>query len=67
VSPRDAAANRALSGALERTGSAYAAAAEAVRANDETAYAAAERRVTRSQRAVQAALSDFEQLGYSLS
>ena len=67
VSPRDAAANRALGGALERTGSAYAAAAEAARANDAAGYAAAERRVTRSQRAVQAALSEFEQLGYSLS
>jgi predicted Ser/Thr protein kinase len=67
VSPRDAAANRALGGALERTGSAYAAAAEAARANNGAGYAAAERRVTRSQRAVQAALSEFEQLGYSLS
>jgi predicted Ser/Thr protein kinase len=67
VSPRDAAANRALGGALERTGSAYAAAAEAARGNNQAGYAAAERRVTRSQRAVQAALSEFEQLGYSLS
>jgi predicted Ser/Thr protein kinase len=67
VSPRDAAANRSLGGALERTGSAYAAAAEAARANDAAGYAAAERRVARSQRAVQAALSEFEQLGYSLS
>ena len=67
VSPRDAAANRALGGALERTGSAYAAAAEAARANNADGYAAAERRVTRSQRAVQAALNEFEQLGYSLS
>jgi hypothetical protein len=67
VSPRDAAANRSLGGALERTGSAYAAAAEAARANDQAAYAAAERRVTSSQRAVQAALREFEQLGYAVS
>ncbi len=67
VSPRDAAANRALAGALTRTGSAYASAADAARANDAAAYAAAERRVTRSQGQVRSALSDFEQLGYALS
>ncbi len=67
VSPRDAAANRALGGALERTGSAYAAAAEAARANDEGAYSAAEGRVTRGQGQIRAALRAFEQLGYALS
>jgi hypothetical protein len=39
----------------------------AARANNASGYAAAEGRVTRSQRAVQAALNEFEQLGYSLS
>jgi predicted Ser/Thr protein kinase len=67
VSPRDAAANRSLGGALERTGSAYAAAAEAARGNNEAAYSAAQNRVRRSQRAIEAALADFEQLGYALS
>ena len=67
VSPRDAAANRSLGGALERTGSAYAAAAEAARSNDEAGYTAAQRRVARSQRAIQAALGEFEALGYALS
>jgi hypothetical protein len=67
VSPRDGAANRALGRALEQTASAYAAAALAARADNAAGYAAAERRVTRSQRAVQATLSEFEQLGYSLS
>jgi hypothetical protein len=67
VSPRDAAANRGLAAAPERTGSAYAAAADAARANDEAAYSAAERRVRRSQSELRSALSEFEQLGYALS
>jgi hypothetical protein len=67
VSPRDAAANRSLSGALERTGNAFAAAAEAARANNAAGYSAAQDRVRRSQRAVDAALRDFESLGYALS
>jgi hypothetical protein len=67
VSPRDAAANRSLASALERAGSAYAAAAEAARANDADAYSAAQGRVRQSQRAVDAAVRDFEALGYTLS
>ena len=67
VSPRDAAANRSLGGALERTGSAYAAAAEAARSNNEAGYSAAQARVRRSQSAIQAALRDFTALGYTLS
>jgi predicted Ser/Thr protein kinase len=67
ASPRDGAANRSLAAALERTGLAYAAAAEAARANDEAAYDAAGRRVMRCQGEVRAALSQFERLGYVLS
>jgi predicted Ser/Thr protein kinase len=67
VSPRDAAANRSLGGALARTGSAYAAAAEAARSNDQAGYAAAQSRIRRSGQAVQAALGELEQLGYALS
>jgi predicted Ser/Thr protein kinase len=67
VSPRDAAANRSLGGALERTGSAYAAAAAAARSNNSAGYSAAQGRVRRSLRAVQAAMRDFTELGYTLS
>ena len=67
ASPADAAANRSLAAALERTGSAYAAAAEAARANDEAAYADAASAVSKAQSAVRRALDGFEQLGYVFS
>jgi predicted Ser/Thr protein kinase len=67
ASPRDASANRALAAAVERTGTAYAAAAEAARAKDAAAYSAAQRRVSRSGQQLQAALNAFERLGYVLS
>jgi predicted Ser/Thr protein kinase len=67
TSPTEAAANRALARALERTGSAYAAAADAARANDDAAYAAAGRAVSKEQGAVRRALEGFERLGYVLS
>jgi predicted Ser/Thr protein kinase len=67
ASPADAAANRSLAAALERTGSAYGAAAEAARANDEAAYADAASAVSKAQSAVRRALDGFKQLGYVFS
>ena len=66
VSPADAAANRALAHALEGTALAYQRAADAARAGDEDAYAAAGRALRTEQAELRRALSGLERLGYVL-
>jgi hypothetical protein len=66
VSPADAAANRALTHALEGSALAYQRAAGAARAGDDDAYAAARRALQTEQTELRSALSGLERLGYVL-
>ncbi len=66
VSPTDRTANRALTAALERTRAGYARAADAARAGDADAYAAAGKSISAGERALDRALARLEQLGYSV-
>jgi hypothetical protein len=66
VSPADAAANRALSHALEGTALAYRRAADAARAGEDDTYAAAGRALRTEQAELRQALSSLERLGYAL-
>jgi hypothetical protein len=66
VSPADAAANRALSHALEGTALAYRRAAGAARGGEEGAYSAAGRALDTEQAELRRALSSLERLGYVL-
>ena len=66
VSPADRTANLALVAGLERTRLGYARAAEAARAGDADAYAAAGKSVSAGERALGRALARLERLGYSV-
>jgi hypothetical protein len=66
VSPADAAAHRLLTHALEGTALSYKRAADAARAGDEDAYAAAGRGLRTEQAELRRALSGLERLGYVL-
>jgi hypothetical protein len=60
-------ANAALLAALAQLASSYSRAATAARTNDATAYASADREITRARGALTGALSSLRALGYSIA